>query len=164
MKQKLVLIILGLITFGILALGVWLLSRPVGVEVPKSDLAKASVTETNHDWGEIKLNGGKVEKIFMVKNSGTGPLKLSDISTSCMCTTAQVIIDGKGSPLFGMHQKSSWVGEVQAGKEAELKIVFDPAFHGPSGIGAMTRQITVATNDKANPKLEFLLKGIVVKD
>lgn len=164
MKQKSVLIILGLITFAVLGLGVWLLSRPVGIEVPKSDQAKAEVAEANHDWGEIKINGGKVEKIFMIKNSGSSALKLSEVSTSCMCTTAQVIIGGKGSPLFGMHQKSSWVGEIPAGEEAELKIVFDPAFHGPSGIGAMTRQITVATNDKANPKLEFLLKGIVVKD
>lgn len=163
MKQKPVLIILGLITFSILGLGVWLLSRPVGVEIPKSDQAKAEVAEANHDWGEIKIDGGKAEKVFVIKSIGEGPLKLSDVSTSCMCTTAQVIIDGKGSPLFGMHQKSSWAGEIPAGKEAELKIVFDPAFHGPSGVGAMTRQIEVATNDKNNPKLEFLLKGIVVK-
>jgi len=80
-----------------------------------------------------------------------------------MCTTAQVIIDGKSSPLFKMHQKSAWTGEVQPGKEAELKVIFDPAFHGPSGVGAMTRQIEVATNDKNNPKLEFMLKGVVVK-
>lgn len=163
MKQKTVPAILGIITFAILGLGVWLLSRPIGVEVEKSDQAKAFVMETNHDWGEIKINGGKAEKVFLIKNVGSGPLKLSDVSTSCMCTTAQVIIDGKGSPFFGMHQKSSWVGEIPAGKEAELKIVFDPAFHGPSGVGAMTRQIEVATNDKNNPKLEFMLKGVVVK-
>lgn len=163
MKQKSILIILGLITFTVLGLGVWLLSRPVGVEVEKSDQAKAEVMETNHDWGEIKINGGNAEKVFLIKNAGTGPLRLSGVSTSCMCTTAQVIIDGKGSPFFGMHQKSSWVGEVPAGKEAELKIVFDPAFHGPSGIGQMTRQIEVDTNDKNSPKLEFTLKGNVVK-
>lgn len=163
MKQKSVLIILGSITFAILASGVWLLSRPVGIEIEKSDQAIAEVTETNHDWGEIKINGGNAEKVFLIKNAGAGTLKLSGVSTSCMCTTAQVIIDGKGSPFFGMHQKSSWVGEVPAGKEAELKIVFDPAFHGPSGIGAMTRQIEMATNDKNNPKLEFMLKGNVVK-
>ena len=163
MKQKIVLITIGIITFAILGAGAWLLSKPVGVEVEKSDQAKAFVTETNHDWGEIKIDGGKAEKIFMIKSTGAGPLKLSDVSTSCMCTTAQVIIDGKGGPLFGMHQKSSWVGEIPAGKEAELKIVFDPAFHGPSGVGSMTRQIEVATNDKNNPKLEFMLKGNVVK-
>ena len=163
MKQRTLLIILGIITFSILGLGVWLLSRPVGVEVEKSDQAKAEVAEKNYDWGEIKINGGNAEKSFLIKNTGVGSLKLSGVSTSCMCTTAQVIIDGKGSPFFGMHQKSSWVGEVPDGKEAELKIVFDPAFHGPSGIGAMTRQIEVETNDKNNPKLEFTLKGNVVK-
>lgn len=163
MKQKSVLIILGIITFAILGLGVWLLSRPVGVEVERSEHAKVEVGETDHDWGEIKINGGNAEKVFLIKNAGTGLLKLSGVSTSCMCTTAQVIIDGKESPFFAMHQKSSWVGEIPAGKEAELKIVFDPAFHGPSGVGQMTRQIVVETNDKNNPKLEFMLKGNVVK-
>ena len=162
-KQKAILIILGIITFAILGMGVWLLSRPVGVAVEKSDQAKAEITEKTYDWGEIKINGGNAEKSFMIKNTGIGPLKLLDISTSCMCTTAQVIIDGKSSPLFKMHQKSAWTGEVQPGKEAELKVIFDPAFHGPSGVGAMTRQIEVATNDKNNPKLEFMLKGTVVK-
>jgi len=131
--------------------------------VEKSDQAKAEAGETNYDWGEIKINGGNAEKVFLIKNTGTGPLILSSVSTSCMCTTAQVIINGKESPFFGMHQKSSWMGEVSAGREAELKIVFDPAFHGPSGVGVMTRQIEVATNDKNNPKLEFTLKGNVVK-
>ena len=164
MKQKTVLIILGIITFAILGLGVWLLSQPAGgAVVEKSDQAKAEAAELNYDWGEIKINGGNAEKSFMIKNSGSGQLKLLDVSTSCMCTTAQVIIDGKLSPLFKMHQKSAWIGEVQPGKEAELKVIFDPAFHGPSGVGAMTRQIEVSTNDKNNPKLEFLLKGVVVK-
>lgn len=163
MKSSKLIIIMSIFTVSILGFGVWLLSRPVGVEVEKSDQAKAFVTETNYDWGEIKINGGNAEKVFFIKNAGTGPLKLSGVSTSCMCTTAQVIIDGKGSPFFGMHQKSSWIGEVPAGKQAELKIVFDPAFHGPSGIGQMTRQIEVDTNDKNNPKLEFTLKGNVVE-
>ncbi|MBI5356623.1 DUF1573 domain-containing protein [Candidatus Collierbacteria bacterium] len=163
MKHKTVFIVIGIITFAILGTGAWLLSKPVGVAVEKSDQSKVEVGETNHDWGEIKINGGNAEKVFLIKNIGVGPLKLSGVSTSCMCTTAQVIIDGKGSPFFGMHQKSSWIGEVPAGKEAELKIVFDPAFHGPSGVGAMTRQIEVETNDKNNPKLEFTLKGSVVK-
>ena len=163
MKQKTVLIVIGIITFAILGTGAWLLSRPTGVEVEKSDQAKAEVGETNYDWGEIKINGGNTEKVFLIKNTGTGPLKLSGVSTSCMCTIAQVIIDGKESPFFAMHQKSSWVGEIPAGKEAELKIVFDPAFHGPSGVGQMIRQIVVETNDKDNPQLEFMLKGNVVK-
>ena len=163
MKQRTVLIILGIITLTILGLGAWVLSRPVGIEVEKSDQAKVEVTEKTYDWGEIKINGGNVQKVFLIKNTGVGILKLSGVSTSCMCTTAQVIIDGKGSPFFAMHQKSSWVGEIPVGKEAELKIVFDPAFHGPSGIGAMTRQIEIETNDMDNPKLEFVLKGNVVK-
>ena len=64
MKQKIVLITIGIITFAILGAGAWLLSKPVGVEVEKSDQAKAFVTETNHDWGEIKIDGERQKRFL----------------------------------------------------------------------------------------------------
>ena len=66
MKQKIVLIIIGIITLAILGAGAWLLSKPAGVEIEKSDQAKVEVTEKNYDWGEIKINGGNAEKSFMI--------------------------------------------------------------------------------------------------
>ncbi len=118
---------------------------------------------TSFDWGTIKINGGKVNKTFTIKNTGSDILKLYDVSTSCMCTTAQVKIDGQVSPYFGMHQQSSWVGEVSPGKSAELEVVFDPAFHGPEGVGDITRMVTVKTNSQSSPELVFSLTAKVVK-
>ena len=59
MKQKIVLItIFGIITFAILGAGAWLLSRPVGVEVEKSDQAKALMSPKPIMTGEkLKLTG-----------------------------------------------------------------------------------------------------------
>lgn len=123
--------------------------------------AKAAVKETSYDWGKIGLNGGNVEKVFEIKSEGTQPLKLSNISTSCMCTTAQLILGDETSPLFGMHPNSSYILEVPPKKSAKLKVVFDPAFHGPSGVGVISRQVTVSTNDPKNPELNFMSTAMV---
>ncbi|MBI2022070.1 DUF1573 domain-containing protein [Candidatus Daviesbacteria bacterium] len=131
--------------------------------IAKTQNAKAEASETSFDWGQIDYNGPKATKTFKIKNVGTDTLKLNNIKTSCTCTSAQVIINQKGSPFFSMHSNSSWIGEVQPGKEAELAIRFDQSFHGPSGVGPIERIISVETNDANNPKLEFILKGYVVK-
>lgn len=128
-----------------------------------SQNVKAEVMENSFDWGEIAYSGPKATKTFKIKNSGTETLKLTNVKTSCTCTTAQVVIEGKESPLFSMHATSSWLGDVAPGKEAELKVIFDQQFHGPSGVGLVERIISVETNDANNKLLEFNLKGNVVK-
>lgn len=176
--NKLTLIVLFSTTL-ILGFGVWLLTEPTGaskLQQPTSGArlpppagragdgqGKAEVPVASFDWGTIDYGGGDAVAEFSINNPGSGTLSLSEVSTSCMCTTAQVIINENKSPYFGMHQKSSWIGQVPPGGEAKLKVIFDPAFHGPSGVGPVTRQIVIKTNDPQNPKLEFNLKGTVVK-
>jgi len=132
------------------------------VKVVTSQDVRAVVGENTYDWGTIQLKGGDVKKVFAINNTGTDSLQLYDVLTSCTCTSARVIIDGQSSPSFGMHQKSNWVGEIPAGGEAEIEVTFVPDFHGPSGIGAITRQVKVATNDPNNPELLFNLTANVV--
>lgn len=161
-------IIVGFVVFTLLILvgGVYILTasstNPTTVNLSQN--AKAFVDQKTHDWGTIPYSGGNVSKTFTIKNTGTEVLKLTNIKTSCACTYAQLTIDGRVSPKFGMHTQSAWVGEVAVGKEASLAVVFDPAFHGPTGVGPMERLISVETNDLSSPSLEFSLKGNVVKD
>lgn len=165
MNDKKIIIGLIVLTLLILGGGVFVLSKTTttGQINGVSNEVKISVDAKTHDWGTIPYEGGNVTKTFNIKNTGTGILKLTNIKTSCACTFAQLTIDGKMSPKFGMHTTSSWVGEVAAGKEAQLTVVFDPAFHGPTGVGPMERLVSVQTNDISNPNLEFSLKGVVVK-
>lgn len=123
---------------------------------------KVSTGEVDHDWGTIGINDGKVSTTYVINNDGTEPLKLFNIETSCMCTTAVVKIGDSSSPEFGMHDKSQYVAEVPPGNSAEVIATFDPAFHGPSGVGSITRQIMVETNDKSNPQLIFTAEAEVV--
>ncbi len=124
---------------------------------------KATVNDpTSYDWGTIPYSGGVVSKDFTIKNTGTETLKLFNIKTSCHCTKAHLAIDGTASPDFGMDSMSDWTGLVPAGKEARLTVVFDPAFHGPSGIGPINRFVSVQTNSAADTQLTFTLTGTVV--
>ncbi|MDP3997375.1 MAG: DUF1573 domain-containing protein [Candidatus Andersenbacteria bacterium] len=140
---------------------VWAAKSKGSPEVEVNVAAKAEVTETEYDWGNISINGDKAEKTFTINNEGEAPLKLYDVQTSCMCTTAQVIAGGKASPEFGMHSQSSYMAEVAPGEAAQLKVVFDQAFHGPSGVGPVSREVIVSTNDPAHPKLSFSLAAVV---
>lgn len=124
-------------------------------EIVASDKVEAAAINNSHDWGTISMKDGKVEVIFEVKNNGSETLKLYDVVTSCTCTTAQLILGDNKSPLFGMHSKFDYVLEIPAGETAQVKAVFDPAFHGPTGVGQISRQITVKTNDASRPQLTF---------
>lgn len=158
--------IIGVIVFSVIAIaGGAYVSKNMGKgsEVTVSEGARASVTERSFAWGNIGINDGNVEKTFEIKNEGTGPLVLSNVTTSCMCTTAQLSLGDKISPVFGMHSKSSYSLEVPPGESANLKVIFDPAFHGPSGIGPIDREILVSTNDPSNKELSFKLTALVTK-
>lgn len=125
--------------------------------------AQVGTSATAYDWGTIKIDAGNVETTFDLKNTGVQPLKLSNVSTSCMCTTAQLILGTTQSPSFGMHAKSSYILEVPPQETAKLKVVFDPAYHGPSGVGPITRQVTLQTNDPQKPELSFMLTAMVTR-
>lgn len=165
MNDRKVIISFIVITLLILGGGVYILSVTTAspAVITSSQNAKVEVDQKTHDWGTIPYSGGNVSKTFTIKNTGTAVLQLTNIKTSCACTTAQLTISGKISPKFGMHTTSSWVGEVESGKEAQLTVIFDPTFHGPTGVGPMERLISVQTNDINSPNLEFSLKGVVVK-
>ena len=118
--------------------------------------------DTQYDWGTISMANGIVNKSFTIANPSDAPLKLYDVKTSCMCTTAQLKTASQTSKKFGMHEKNSNVFEINPGETAELFVEYDPAFHGPSGIGPISRTITMDTNDPDQPTLSFLVTANVV--
>ena len=131
--------------------------------VVSSDKIEIATDSTKYDWGNIEYSDGIVSKIFNIKNSGDSVLKLYNVTTSCMCTTAQLITPNNKSGKFGMNTKSTAVFEVNPGETAQLVVEFDPAFHGPSGVGAINRTVTINTNSSQTPELSFQVEGFVVK-
>jgi hypothetical protein len=116
--------------------------------------------ETSYDMGTIKVSDTK-EKEFIVKNTGTRPLLLSEISSSCGCTSAQIIYKGTLSKEFSMHSQSDYVAQIEPNTSAIVKVVYMP-FTMPV-YGVVERQVFMTTNDPSKPKLEFKIKANVQK-
>jgi len=165
MNEKKVIIMSVVLTIVLLFGGVFFLTKTTATpQISASQNAKAYVIDaTSFDWGNIPMYKGLAIKSFTIKNSGTDILKIFNIKTSCHCTKAYATINGVDSSRFGMSDLSSWIGEVAPGKEAKITAEFDPAYHGPTGVGPINRFVSVETNDKSNTKLTFTLTGNVVK-
>lgn len=83
----------------------------LGLSTGVASAQKAVITceKTVHNFGEIKESDGKVSHTFVVKNEGTTPLVISNVTASCGCTTPD------------------WTKEpIPAGKTGEVKVTFDP--------------------------------------
>lgn len=113
------------------------------------------------DAGNVPINGGLVKKDFEIKNTGSGDLKIDDIWTSCHCTRAVLKVAGKESPEFGMDHAGFWSQTLASGETAQLEVIFDPAFHGPQGVGPAVREIYLSTNDPQNKKAAVTLTANV---
>jgi len=104
------------------------------------------------DFGNMKLSDEKTKEIAL-ENTGSAPLQLTDITTSCSCTFAQLVIDGKKSPEFGMHDNPAWVGTIESGEKAVLLAIYRPSIMPVQG--KVDRTIFFTTNDPAKPKVEI---------
>ena len=131
---------------------------PVVYSSKDKEKPKAEVKETVEDLGNMKVSDQKSAN-FLLKNSGSKPLVLSQITSSCGCTVGQVIIDGKESQEFGMHAQSDETFTIDPGKQVTIKVTYRPFIMPVSG--PVERQVFVETNDPENPRLEFKVKANV---
>lgn len=103
----------------------------------------------NYDFGTISMKNGLVTKEFIVKNTRLEPVLLSEAYTSCMCTDALVLINGREFGPFGMqgHGAMKMLNQsLEPGQEARLQVTFDPSAHGPAGIGVIERSVSLKSD------------------
>lgn len=108
------------------------------------------VGEGEYRFGSISMAAGIVRHEFKIKNTGTASAVVSKMYTSCMCTTARLKKGAFISPEFGMagHGFMPSISETLApGEEAVVEVAFDPAAHGPAGIGRIERAVTIEAGD-----------------
>lgn len=118
--------------------------------------------ERSFDFGSISMAAGSVSHLFKIRNSSDKPVQIDEIYTSCMCTAASLIHNGKERGPFGMpgHGFIPEIGEkLNPDEEADVKVVFDPAAHGPAGVGLIER-VVYLENDSGTP-LELSFKAVV---
>lgn len=125
---------------------------------------KVEITQKEYDAGTISMADGVVKYTYEIKNVGDRDLKIDRIWTSCMCTTSILRVGDKESPKFGMHDNPVfWSQKIASGEVGFLEVTFNPAFHGPQGIGPVVRIVYLSTNDAQNKKVEVKLLANVVK-
>ena len=110
------------------------------------------------DFGNISMAAGKVSRNFRIRNTGDSPITINKISTSCMCTVATLITPAGSKGPFGMpgHGFIPAIFEtIPPGGGAQVEVVFDPAAHGPAGVGPTERVVTIRTNETAPLELGF---------
>lgn len=110
------------------------------------------------NFGRISMAAGKVSHPYSIRNTGTEPLTITKMFTSCMCTTATLVTRSTQKGPFGMpgHGWLPSVNETLApGETAQVEAVFDPAAHGPAGVGPTDRTVTVVNDAGLALELRF---------
>lgn len=161
------ILIIGLVLFSLLAIGgsyFFLVNGQksqisvISYSLSDKERPKIEVKTTYFDLGSMKVSDDRSAS-FKIKNIGQKPLQFTNISSSCNCTFGQVVIDGRESELFGMHNISDFAGEILPDKEAAIKVTYRPSIMPV--YGTIEREVYVSTNDPENPKLVFKVKANV---
>lgn len=134
----------------------------------QSATPQIKIEEKRYNFGKVSMANGIVKHIFPIKNTGGANLKISDITTSCMCTKAVFESNGEKSPAFGMAGHGAnplfWSSELAPGQNANLEVSFDPNAHGPNATGSITRTVSLFSNDNGEKKKhDFVFTANVVK-
>ena len=91
---------------------------------------KISFDKTQHDFGKVKEADGTVSYNFTFKNTGTSPLIIQDVKTTCGCTTPE------------------WTRQpISPGNTGSIKVTYD--VKGRPGV--IDRSITVHNNSVSSP-------------
>jgi len=136
---------------------------PTAVELVRADTAvttagRLTAVRTKFSFGPISMARGKVTHRYPITNSGTEPIVIRKLYTSCMCTTAALVKGGKAGEAFGMpgHTPIPTINvPIKPGEEAFVEVVFDPAAHGPAGVGPIERVVTLENNGGQPLELAF---------
>lgn len=104
---------------------------------------------SEYDFGNVPIRGGKVMHVFELKNGGDSEIVVTQAATSCMCTEAELILGEETWGPFGMygHGVIPKINvPIPPGETLNVKAIFDPAAHGPAGIGPVKRNVMLQTN------------------
>ena len=148
------------------SLGLILITKPapeVGGNF-RAEVGSAIVSEErSFDFGTISMASGDVSHEFKIRNEGNEAVKIDKMYTSCMCTAAYFVKDGGRIGPFGMpgHGFAPPLRRViEAGEEVVISVVFNPAAHGPAGVGAVQREIYLE-DESGNPVVVLGIKATV---
>jgi hypothetical protein len=116
-------------------------------------------SQPSFDFGSVSMAAGKVTHKYWIRNAGGAPIVINKMFTSCMCTTATLVKSARKYDTVGMpgHGFMPTISAPLAPNEsAMVEVVFDPAAHGPAGIGRVERVVTIQTDREEPLELTFV--------
>lgn len=160
-------IIIGAIVASVAIIGgaMFLLGKDNSPKREQLGTASMTIDKTFEDFGDMKADEEKTASFTITNTSASSVLRIWNISTSCDCTFASVVINGKETGEFNMpmHTNSTlknWIGEIPAKQTATLKVTYRPKVMPVTGV--VTRQTRFATNDPKNAEMEVSVKANVL--
>lgn len=156
------ILITSIVIVAFLGALVWV-SQTQAPGASEADLGQAGASsliadENSFGFGSISMAAGNVTKRFTVRNQGSEPVMVRKLSTSCMCTTASLINGPRRIGPYGMPGHGSvptFSEAIAPGQEAIVEVVFDPAAHGPAGVGPVNRAVYMEDSTGAVLRLMF---------
>jgi hypothetical protein len=119
----------------------------------QGDTTEASITGPipAYDFGLVSMAKGNVEHDFAITNTTDSDITINQAETSCMCTEAFLKLPGGkemgpyGMPGHGSSFSRSVGAVIKPGEVIFVKVIFNPAAHGPAGIGKIERIVTLSS-------------------
>lgn len=160
MNKTIIVSIVVIIAFGLLFWGGKSASKQLPGAVPAATAASAFfVPETSYDFGTISMKNGNVSRRFSLGNSTEKPITITRVTTSCMCTEAFLLNGELRAGPFGMPGHGGFAPTlretIQPGESRIVEAVFDPAAHGPAGVGTIERAVFIEDADGGVQTLTF---------
>ncbi|RJR12496.1 DUF1573 domain-containing protein [Candidatus Parcubacteria bacterium] len=153
------IVIAALTVLGIVGLFFWGAENRASPENNASAKSMMAAAETFHDFGTISMARGTVEKMFEIANPTDKDIVLESLTTSCMCTNAFIVKSGERRGPYGMPGHGGSVPKanelVGAGEKLTIAVVYDPAAHGPAGVGSIDRFVYLTDDTGATLELEI---------
>jgi rhodanese-related sulfurtransferase len=117
-----------------------------GINAYKENRNEVAMTPDNQDLGTV-IYGDVPIATFTLTNFTPLPLKITRVSTSCGCTSAEVEVK-----------------ELGAYESTSVNVSFNPAIHGDdSDLGKLTRTIYVGTDNPSFPRVTSTITAMVTK-
>jgi len=125
------------------------------------------VTPPRLDVGDVFMNVAEVPMRFEVTNTGERVAVITYIETSCDCTKATIVFEGREGPRFAMSHSTppgtyDWRAVLAPGETVELLVYYDPQAHGvftpeeaPAIHGPITRFVRLYSDDPSDPFVDL---------
>ncbi|NGO55156.1 DUF1573 domain-containing protein [Allomesorhizobium camelthorni] len=164
-KGSLMSLLVGAVLVGGVATAAYRAMAPQPPQATSSQIMPVNATPgatLGIDREEAELGVMAINEVrsaaFRLKNTGTQPVEISQVRTSCMCAFAEIALPDSTSPEFSMAMHNdaaanAWRGVLAPGEEAVVTVTYKPSLMPVEG--SVARNVKFATTDPQNPIVEL---------